>query len=309
VSDPGGGRGAGDGSHAPPGGSTGAGPSRPGATSVGATAAALSRATRLATAADVFRVEHVSKSYGPVLALRDVNLHLRQGEILGLIGDNGSGKSTLLKILSGFHLATSGRVLLDGTPVTFHNVSAARALGIEIVYQDLALINGLSIADNVFLGRERYFGPLRTLAHRRMRDEADQFLASLGIANLPQMTEDVANLSGGQRQAIALARALYSRPRILLLDEPTAAMGPRETAHILDLVRRLRDDQGVTILFVNHNYAQLLEIADRVNLLRNGRIRFDKEVADTSLEEITEVVISEVRRALAAGQFGGVRPG
>jgi ABC-type sugar transport system ATPase subunit len=248
---------------------------------------------------DVLSVEHVSKRYGAVLALRDVNLHLQDGEILGLIGDNGSGKTTLLKILSGFHQATTGRVMMHGDEIVFRNVSAARHAGIEIVYQDLALVNGLSIAENVFLGRERYRGPLRTLVHRRMRKEADEFLARLGLANLPGMTEDVANLSGGQRQAIALARALYSQPRILLLDEPTAAMGPRETAGILDLVRRLRDEQHVSILFVNHNYAQLLEVADRVNLLRNGRIRFDKEVKDTSLEEITELVISEVRRALA----------
>jgi simple sugar transport system ATP-binding protein len=253
----------------------------------------------LSGAADVLSVDHVSKRYGAVLALRDVELHLRNGEILGLIGDNGSGKTTLLKILSGFHQATAGRVLLHGEPVVFHNVSAARSAGIEIVYQDLALVNGLSIADNVFLGRERYRGPLRTLAHRRMRKEADEFLGRLGLANLPGMTEDVANLSGGQRQAIALARALYSQPRILLLDEPTAAMGPRETAQILDLVRRLRDEQRVSILFVNHNYAQLLEVADRVNLLRSGRIRFDKEVKDTSLDEITELVISQVRRELA----------
>jgi ABC-type sugar transport system ATPase subunit len=249
--------------------------------------------------ADVLSVDHISKRYGAVLALRDVNLHLRDGEILGLIGDNGSGKTTLLKILSGFHQATTGQVMLHGEQVVFRNVSAARHAGIEIVYQDLALVNGLSIAENVFLGRERYRGPLRTLVHRRMRKEADEFLGRLGLANLPGMTEDVANLSGGQRQAIALARALYSQPRILLLDEPTAAMGPRETAQILDLVRRLRDEQHVSILFVNHNYAQLLEVADRVNLLRNGRIRFDKEVKDTSLEEITELVISEVRRALA----------
>ena len=248
---------------------------------------------------DVLSVDHVQKRYGAVLALRDVNLHLKDGEILGLIGDNGSGKTTMLKILSGFHQATSGQMKLHGEPVVFRSVSAARHAGIEIVYQDLALVNGLSIAENVFLGRERYSGPLRTLTHRRMRKEADEFLARLGLANLPGMTEDVANLSGGQRQAIALARALYSQPKILHHDEPTAAMGPRETAQILDLVRRLRDEQHVSILFVNHNYAQLLEVADRVNLLRNGRIHFDKEVKDTSLEEITELVISEVRRALA----------
>jgi ABC-type sugar transport system ATPase subunit len=254
--------------------------------------------------ADVLSADHISKRYGAVLALRDVSLHLRDGEILGLIGDNGSGKTTLLKILSGFHQASSGRVTLHGDEVVFRSVSAARHAGIEIVYQDLALVNGLSIAENVFLGREHYRGPLRTLAHRRMRREADEFLGRLGLANLPAMTEDVANLSGGQRQAIALARALYSRPKILLLDEPTAAMGPRETAQILDLVRQVRDEQHVSILFVNHNYAQLLDVADRVNLLRNGRIRFDKEARDTSLEEITELVISEVRRALAR-QLGG----
>jgi len=255
--------------------------------------------TNLIGTSDVLSAEHVSKRYGAVLALRDLSLHLRNGEILGLIGDNGAGKTTLLKILSGFHSATTGRVMVNGEEVTLRSVSAARRAGIEIVYQDLALVNGLSIAENVFLGREHYSGPLRTLGHRRMRKEADEFLSQLGLANLPGMTEDVANLSGGQRQAIALARALYSQPRILLLDEPTAAMGPRETAQILELVRRLRDEQHVSILFVNHNYAQLLEVADRVNLLRSGRIRFDKEVKDTSLEEITELVISEVRRALA----------
>jgi simple sugar transport system ATP-binding protein len=259
--------------------------------------------TRLAPPA-VLSAAHISKRYGPVLALRDVDLHLRDREILGLIGDNGAGKSTLLKVLSGFHEPSTGSVLLDGRPVTFRSVGAARAVGIEIVYQDLALVDGLSIAQNLFLGREHFFGPLRTLAHRRMRHEARAFLARLGITNLPEMTEDVRNLSGGQRQAVALARALYSRPRILLLDEPTAAMGPRETAHFLQLVRRLREEQGVSILFVNHNYAQLLEVADRVALLRNGRILFDKEVRSTSLEEITEIVISEVRKELAV-HYGG----
>jgi ABC-type sugar transport system ATPase subunit len=242
--------------------------------------------------------ERLTKSYGPVLALADVDFKVREGEILGLVGDNGAGKSTLLKILSGVVQPDGGVVRVEGVERVLRSARDARVLGIETVYQDLALINGLSVTENLFLAREQVFGPMRTLARRRMRRAASEYLDAMGIANIPSIEQEVGRLSGGQRQAVAVARAVFSRPRVLLLDEPTAAMGARETGLILRLVLRLRDEEGVAILFVNHNYAQLLEVADRINLLMRGEIVMDRVAKETSVSDLTEVIIAEVRRSL-----------
>ena len=182
---------------------------------------------------DVLRVEHIAKKYGAVTALVDVNMHLRRGEVLGLIGDNGAGKSTLIKILCGFQPPTTGRILLDGQEVTLKSVDHARSLGIDAVYQDLALVNQLSVYHNMFLNREKVRWPL--LSNRTMRKLARQYLDDMGV-RIPSVDAEVAKLSGGQRQAIAVARSVYSDAKILLLDEPLAAMGVKEGAIILDLV-------------------------------------------------------------------------
>jgi simple sugar transport system ATP-binding protein len=245
-------------------------------------------------ARDVLRVEHVAKRFGAVTALVDVDLRLAQGEVLGLLGDNGAGKSTLIKILCGFHPPDAGRILLNGEEVHLRSVDHARSLGIDTVYQDLALVNQLSIYHNMFLNRERVRGPL--LSNRTMRRLSREYLDEMGV-DIPSVDADVAQLSGGQRQAIAVARVVYSKAKILLLDEPLAAMGAKEAAIILDLVRDLKKKGDVSIIIIAHNYGQVLEICDRVNLLQHGMITFDKAAKDTSVQELNDIVIAEYRRA------------
>ncbi len=251
------------------------------------------------TGIDALRVEHVSKRFGAVSALVDIELHLGQGEILGLIGDNGAGKSTLLKILCGFHNPDSGRIVVNGQEVALKSVDHARSLGIDAVYQDLALINQLSVYHNMFLNRELVRWPL--LSNRLMRRTAREYLNEMGV-NIPSVDTPVASLSGGQRQAIAVARAVYSDAKILLLDEPLAAMGAKEVAVILDLVRDLKRRGDVSIIVIAHNYGQVLEICDRVNLLQHGRITLDKRSSETSVQELNDIVVAEYRRAIETRQ-------
>ncbi len=248
---------------------------------------------------DVLRVEHISKRFGAVTALVDINVHLARGEVLGLLGDNGAGKSTLIKIICGFQQPDSGRLIVDGKEVVLKSVDHARSLGIDAVYQDLALINQLSVYHNMFLKREQVRGPL--LNNRSMREAARESLDSIGI-NIPSVDVPVASLSGGQRQAIAIARAVYSAAKILLLDEPLAAMGAKEAAIILDLVRDLKQRGDVSIIMIAHNYGQVLEICDRVNLLQHGEITLDKAAKDTSVQELNDIVVAEYRRALEERQ-------
>ncbi len=250
---------------------------------------------------DVLRVEHISKRFGAVTALVDINLHLRRGEVLALLGDNGAGKSTLLKILCGFQPPDSGRILLNGQEVTLKSVDQARALGIDVVYQDLALIDQLTVYHNMFLKREEVRWPL--LNNRAMRKLARQRLDDMGIG-LKSVDAEVARLSGGQRQAIAIARAIYSDAKVLLLDEPLAAMGAKEAALILDLIKDIKRKGDVSVIVIAHNYGQVLEIADRVNLLQHGEITFDKPAAETSVQELNDIVIAEYRRALEERQRG-----
>ena len=247
----------------------------------------------------MLRAEHISKHFGAVTALRDVNLHLARGEVLALLGDNGAGKSTLIKILCGFQQPDSGRILLDDQQVTLKSVDHARSLGIDVVYQDLALVNQLSVYHNMFLNRERVRGLL--LSNRTMRRLARQYLDEMGV-DIPSVDADVAALSGGQRQAIAVARSVFSAAKILLLDEPLAAMGAKEAALILDLVQDLKSRGDVSIIIIAHNYGQVLEICDRVNLLQHGEITLDKLAKDTSVQELNDIVIEEYRRALQERQ-------
>jgi simple sugar transport system ATP-binding protein len=241
---------------------------------------------------DALRVEHVAKRYGAVTALADVNLRLSRGEVLGLIGDNGAGKSTLLKIICGYHRPDSGRIVVDGEEVALRSVDHARSVGIDIVYQDLALINELSVYHNMFLNREKVRWPL--LNNRLMRRLAKEHLADMGV-RIDDVTVEVAKLSGGQRQAIAVCRSVYSDARILLLDEPLAAMGAKEGALILNLVRDLKARGNVSIIIIAHNYAHVLDVCDRVNMLQHGRITFDKATSETSVAELTELAVAEYR--------------
>jgi simple sugar transport system ATP-binding protein len=245
---------------------------------------------------DVLRVEHISKRFGPVTALRDVSLHLRKGEVLGLLGDNGAGKSTLIKIISGFQKPDGGQMFLHGKPYAPKSVDDGRDQGIETVYQDLALIDELSVYHNLFLRRERLMHRLPLLNNRLMKREARKALDEIGI-NIPRIDVAVARLSGGQRQAIAVARTVNGDADIILLDEPLAAMGAKEGAQILDLVARLKEEGKVSIIMILHNYVQVLLACDRVNMIQDGAVTFDKPTAETSVEELTDIVVNEYRRA------------
>ena len=248
-------------------------------------------------APDAIRVENVSKSFGVVRALEDVSLRVRPGEVLGLIGDNGAGKSTLVKILTGFHKPDSGSIFVFGDEVQLKSVTHARSLGIDTVFQDLALVPGMSVYHNMFLNREltRGIGPLRFLNNREMKKRAREYLDDIGV-RVPSIGAEVARMSGGQRQAIAIARSTHSDARIILLDEPLAAMGAREGALIIELIAELGRRSDVSMIVIAHNYVHVLEMCDRVNLLRNGRIVLDKRTNETSVDELTEIVAREYRQ-------------
>lgn len=248
--------------------------------------------------APALEVRGVTKRFGALVVLRGVDLVLRPGEVLGLVGDNGAGKSTLVKILSGFHQQDGGEVLVGGERVRFSSVADARAHGIETVYQDLALIPQLPVYLNLFLGHElTSMGPLRFLDKREMRKLSRQYLDDINV-QVPSIDAAAEQLSGGQRQAIAVARAVRAATKILLLDEPLSAMGARESRLIIDLVKDLASTGRVSIIVIDHNYAHLFELCDRINVMQGGRIITDQPVHETSLEELTELMVSSYRRQL-----------
>jgi simple sugar transport system ATP-binding protein len=248
---------------------------------------------------EAIRAENLVKTFGSVTALNGVSMRVARGETLGILGDNGAGKSTLIKILTGYHQPDAGQVYVDGKPVRLGSVDEARALGIECVYQDLALVNGLSIYHNMFLNRELLWGgPFGFLNHREMRRRAAAALDEIGVA-VSSVELEVGQLSGGQRQAIAVARAVSQNARILLLDEPLAAMGAREARLIIDLIDRLRARGDIAIVMIAHNYAQTLEICDRVMLIQHGEVTFESQTATTSAEELLDIVRREYRAARA----------
>ncbi|MBU6498377.1 MAG: sugar ABC transporter ATP-binding protein [Rhodospirillales bacterium] len=248
----------------------------------------------------LLRATDITRQFGSVTALDGVSLHLEPGEILGILGDNGAGKSTLMKILTGYQPPSSGQIWIDGAEVALRSVDHARSLGIECVYQDLALVNGLSVTHNLFLNREilRGFPPFM-LDNPAMRRRAREILDDIGV-NIPSVDLEVERLSGGQRQAIAVARAVGSAARILLLDEPLAAMGARESALIIDLIQRLKGRGDMAIIMIMHNYAQTLEIADRIMLMQHGTVTYEGRAAETSVSELMEIVRRGYRAARSA---------
>jgi simple sugar transport system ATP-binding protein len=247
------------------------------------------------------RVEHVGKRFGATIALRDISMHLRKGEVLGLLGDNGAGKSTLIKILAGFQKPDTGSLWVKGDAYNPRSVEEARSRGIDTVFQDLALINELAVYQNLFLRREKVRSPIPFLSNAIMRRQARAALDEIGI-NIPSIDVPVARLSGGQRQAIAVARTISGDADIILLDEPLAAMGAKEGAMILDLIARLKEEGNVSIIMILHNYVHVLAACDRVNLIQDGVIGLDKPTAETSVEELTEIVVEEYRRARLEAQ-------
>ena len=249
----------------------------------------------------ILRTEELTTRFGAVVALRGVDMHLNRGEVLSLVGDNGAGKSTLVKILCGFQRPDGGRMFVEGQEVNFHSVKEARAAGIETVYQDLALVPQLTVYENLFLNRElTRWGKIGFLRRGQMRRMARQYLDDIKV-NMPDLNAEVERLSGGQRQAVAVARATRLNAKILLLDEPLAAMGAKESALIMELVRDL-SARGVSMIVIDHNYAHLFTLCDRLNVIQQGRVALDVRVADTTIEQMTELMVSAFRRQLQAGQ-------
>lgn len=245
----------------------------------------------------------ISKRYGGVQALDNVDLDIYTGEVHSLVGDNAAGKSTLIKILSGAVERDSGTIHFDGREVEVNTPRDAKALGIETVYQDLALADNLDVASNMFLGRELTLkGILRPfLDQRRMEEEARTLLNRLKI-NIPSIRQKVRSMSGGQRQTIAIARSVYFNAKVVILDEPTAALGVEETRKVYDLVREMRA-HGLAVLMICHNLTHVFENSDRITVLKTGRLVGSRHITETSHDEILRMIVSgEASPVSAAGQ-------
>ena len=246
----------------------------------------------------LLKLRGISKHFGAVQALYQVDLDLPAATVTALCGDNGAGKSCLTKTIAGIYQADEGEIFFEGSQVHIRSPKDSAALGIETVYQDLALIPQLPVYQNLFLGHElTTLGPLRFLDKRAMRKLARQYLDEINV-HVPSVEAEAEQLSGGQRQAVAVARSVRAATKILLLDEPLAAMGARESRLIIDLVKDLAKSGRVSIIVIDHNYAHLFELCDRINVMQGGRITIDQPVHETSLEKLTQVMISSYRSQL-----------
>jgi D-xylose transport system ATP-binding protein len=234
------------------------------------------------------RLVGVHKHFGGVVAVERFDLDVDAGEIVALVGDNGAGKSTLVKIVSGLYQPSEGEIWLNGQPVAFKDASDARRHGVEVVYQDLALVDGQPVYMNMFLGRELVHGPLRMLDRRRMARETQQLVDSLDV-RIPSARAMIRDLSGGQRQGIAICRATHWAGSLVVMDEPTAALGVAETAKVEELITRLRD-RGAAVLLVSHNLDQVFRVADRIAVLRRGQQVGVRIAADASRNEIVSMI-------------------
>ncbi|MFD2420569.1 ATP-binding cassette domain-containing protein [Amycolatopsis pigmentata] len=248
----------------------------------------------------VLALRGVNKSFGPVHVLHDVDFSVRPGEVTALVGDNGAGKTTLVKCIAGIYPADSGQILFNGEEVQIHNPRDAAALGIEVVYQDLALADNLDIVQNMFLGRERRKHGM--LDEASMELAARKTLASLSVRTVKSVRTPVSSLSGGQRQTVAIAKAVLWDSKVVLLDEPTAALGVAQTRQVLDLVRRLAE-QGLGVVLISHNMNDVFEVADRIATLYLGRL-----AADVATKDVTNSQIVELITAGRSGDLGLARP-
>lgn len=240
-----------------------------------------------ASDAPLLRLEHLDKSFGPVRALTDVTLDVPAGLVTALAGDNGAGKSVLIKCIAGIHRSDRGRILWNGREVALHGPKDAAALGIETVYQDLALCDNLDIVQNMFLGRER-------LRHRLLDEEgmeiaARDTLSSLAVTTVQSIRQPVRSLSGGQRQSVAIARSVLWNSRLVIMDEPTAALGVAQTAVVLELIRRLAD-RGVAVIVISHNMNDVFDVADRIAVLRLGRLVGVRPVAELDRRAVVDLM-------------------
>ena len=243
----------------------------------------------------VLELENISKHFGAIQAVNDVSISLEAGEVVGLMGDNGAGKSTLVKMIAGNFRPSHGTMRLDGSEIVLHRPIDARRHGIEIVHQDLALCDNLTAAANVFLGRElrRGFGPFCVLDYSAMYRRAAKIFAELKSETRPR--DLVRQMSGGQRQAVAIARTRLSEPKIVLMDEPTAAISVRQVAEVLNLIRLLRD-QGIAIVLISHRMPDVFSVADRIIVLRRGRKVADRATASTSPEQVTGLITGAIEQ-------------
>ncbi len=244
----------------------------------------------------VLQLENIFKNFGAIQALTDVSLTILEGEVVGLMGDNGAGKSTLVKIVAGNFPPSKGQIRISGNEVEFANPASARQQGIEIVYQDLALCDNLTAAANVFLGREltKRIGPVRVLDYRAMFQRAGELFVELKSETRPR--DLVKRMSGGQRQAVAIARTRLSDPKIVLMDEPTASISVRQIEEVLNLIRRLRD-HGIAVVLISHRMPDVFAVADKVVVLRRGSKVADKRKDASSPEEVTGLITGAIQAA------------
>jgi D-xylose transport system ATP-binding protein len=253
--------------------------------------------------APVLSLKGVSKSFGPVHALNDVNFEVHPGEVVALVGDNGAGKSTLVKTIAGIHSPDSGTISFEGQDVHITNPSDAVALGIATVYQDLALCDNLDVVENLFLGREeRADGPAGTVGQLDevgMEKQTGELLENLAVT-ITDVRAEVGTMSGGQRQQVAIARSLLGEPKLVMLDEPTAALGVRQTAQVLELIKRLRE-RGYGVVVISHNLADVFEVADRIYVLRLGREAGDFKAGEASQDQVVGAITG------SSGNGGGQR--
>lgn len=233
----------------------------------------------------LLRLDHISKHFGPVQALTDVDLELRAGEVTALVGDNGAGKSVMIKTISGIHGPDGGQILWEDKPVRIRTPRDAAALGIETVFQDLALCNNLDIVQNMFLGRERVRG--LSLDEEAMETAATETLSSLAVTTVRSIRQPVASLSGGQRQSVAIAKAVLWNSKLVIMDEPTAALGVAQTAQVLDLIKRL-SSQGTAVMVVSHNLNDVFAVADQISILYLGRLVAQGPASDFDTQVVVE---------------------
>ena len=241
-------------------------------------------------------VRNVSKSFGAIRAVNDISFSVGPGEVVGLMGDNGAGKSTMVKLIAGNFPPSEGEIAVDGHVCHFHKPIEARAKGIEVVYQDLALADNLTAAQNVFLGRETKKGywPFKVLDKQTMIDRSEELFGELKSETRPR--DLVRKMSGGQRQAVAIARTRLSNAKLVLMDEPTAAISVRQVAEVLELIRRLRS-QGVAVMLISHRMPDVFAVCDRIIVMRRGAKVADKSTSSTSPEEITGLITGAIRAA------------